>query len=343
MPVDVFPEFAPPRVEIQTPSLGLSAEEVESLVTVPLEQALNGVDGLELMRSKSVPDLSSIELLFKPGTDELRARQLVQERVATVVSTLPTWAAPPVMMPPVSATGRVMKIGMSSKNVSLIDMSMIAYWTIRARLLRVPGVANVAIWGERIKMPQVQVDPERMRAHDVSLDEVMETTADALDVGILQFSNGAVIGTGGFIETPNQRLGIRPRLGRSSSAEDLAQVPIGDQKKSDGTPLRLSDVANVVEDTWPLIRRRGHQRRSRAHARRREVPVGQHAGGDAGRRRGARRAAPWSARYRDRLDHLPAGGLHPGRARQSHPSVAHRVLPGDAGASSPSCSSGAPP
>ena len=82
MPVDVFPEFAPPRVEIQTPCLGLSAEEVESLVTVPLEQAFNGVEGLDLMRSKSIPDLSSIEMLFKPGTDELRARQLVQERLA---------------------------------------------------------------------------------------------------------------------------------------------------------------------------------------------------------------------------------------------------------------------
>ncbi len=252
MPVDVFPEFAPPRVEIQTPSLGLSAEEVESLVTVPLEQAFNGVDGLDIMRSKSIPDLSSIELLFRPGTDVLRARQLVQERLATVLPTMPTWAAPPVIMPPVSTTGRFMKIGLSSKTVSLMDMSMVSYWTIRARLLGVPGVANVAIWGERIKIPQVQVDPERMQAHDVSLDEVMETTADALDVGILQFSGGAVIGTGGFVDTPNQRLNIHPVLS-IRSANDLAQVPISDKKKSDGTPLLLSDVADVREDTWPLI------------------------------------------------------------------------------------------
>src|SRR5437867_1817200 len=180
MPVDVFPEFAPPRVEIQTPCLGLSADEAESFVTVPLEQALNGVEGLELMRSKSVPDLSYIELLFKPRIDILQARQLVQERIATVTPTLPNWAAPPFMMPPVSTTGRFMKIGLSSKTVSLTDMSMIAYWTIRARLLRVPGVANVAIWGERIKMPQVQVVPGRMSANDVSLDQVMEVTADAL-------------------------------------------------------------------------------------------------------------------------------------------------------------------
>ncbi len=252
MPVDAFPEFAPPRVEIQTPCLGLSADEVEQLVTVPLEQAFTGLDGLDLMRSKSIPDLSSIELLFKPGTDVLHARQLVQERLATVIGTLPTWAAPPVIMPPVSTTGRVLKIGLSSKTVSLMDMSMISYWTIRARLLRVPGVANVAIWGERIRIPQVQVDPERMRAYHVPLDDVMETTADALDVGILQFSNGAVIGTGGFIETPNQRLDIHPVLSIKSAA-DLAQVPIGNRKKPDGSPLLLSDVATVTEGTWPLI------------------------------------------------------------------------------------------
>src|SRR5690349_9576101 len=155
-PVDVFPEFAPPRVEIQTPCLGLTAQDVESLVTVPLEQAFNGLPGLDTLRSKSIPDLSSIEILFKVGTDELRARQLVQERLATVIGTLPTWAAPPVIMPPVSSTSRVMKIGMTSKDVSLMDMSMISYWTIRARLLGVPGVANVLIWGERIKIPQVR-------------------------------------------------------------------------------------------------------------------------------------------------------------------------------------------
>src|SRR6266508_4154117 len=129
-PVDVFPEFAPTRVEIQTPCLGLTAQEVESLISVPLEQAFNGLPGLDIMRSKSIPDLSSIELLFKPGVDELRARQLVQERLATVIGTMPTWAAPPVIMPPVSSTSRVMKIGITSKDVSLMDMSMISYWTI---------------------------------------------------------------------------------------------------------------------------------------------------------------------------------------------------------------------
>jgi len=252
MAVDVFPEFAPEREEIQTICLGLSAQEVEALVTVPLEQELNGVQGLELMRSKSIGDLSSIELLFKPGTDILHARQLVQERMTNIMPNLPTWAAPPVLMPPVSVTGRFMKIGLSSKSIKLTDMSMMAYWTIRARLLRVPGVANVAIWGERIKMPQVRVDPERMAKYDVSLNEVMEQTADALDVGILYFSKGALIGTGGFIDTPNQRLGGRI-VSPLVTPLDLARMPIGQKHKPDGSPLLIRDVADVVEDTWPLF------------------------------------------------------------------------------------------
>src|SRR5438477_11180880 len=139
------------------------------------------------IRSKSVPQLSSIELLFKPGTDLMRARQLVHERIASVSPSLPTWAAPPVMLAPVSATGRAMQIGMTSKSHSLIEMSMTAYWTIRARLLRVPGVANVALWNERLKLMTVQAQPSRMQARRVPLEKVMEATADAVDAGLLKF------------------------------------------------------------------------------------------------------------------------------------------------------------
>jgi CzcA family heavy metal efflux pump len=248
IPVDVFPEFAPPRVQIQTACLGLSASDVEQLVTVPVEQALNGLPNLDQMRSSSVPQLSSVELIFKLGTDQLQARQLVQERLATVLPTLPTWASPPVMLQPLSATSRVMKIGLSSKSRSLIEMSMISYWTIRARLLRVPGVANVPIWGERLQMLQVQAEPEKMKAHDVSLEQVMQTTADALDVGLLKFSSGAQVGTGGFVDTPNQRLQVRHIL-PITTPRDLAQVVI---EKRGGKPLRLGDVARVVEDHQPL-------------------------------------------------------------------------------------------
>src|SRR4029453_7170362 len=150
--VDVFPEFAPPRVVVQTACLGLSSFDVEQLVSVPLEQAFNGIDGLDELRSKSVPQLASVELIFDAAVDLLRARQLVAERMTAVSSTLPTWAAPPVMLAPVSATGWAMQIGMTSKDHSVIEMSMTAYWTIRARLLEVPGVANVALWNERLQM-----------------------------------------------------------------------------------------------------------------------------------------------------------------------------------------------
>jgi CzcA family heavy metal efflux pump len=240
--VDVFPEFAPPRVEIQTICLGLSSAEVEQLVTVPLENALNGVPDIDVMRSKSVAQLSSILLIFKSGVDGIRARQLVSERMALASKTLPTWAAPPFMMPPLSSTSRIMKIGITSQDKSVMDLSMLAYWTIRQRLLGVPGVANVAIWGERLKMLQVMVDPDRMAAAGVTLDQVQEAVSDALDVGLLRYSRGAHIGTGGFVETPNQRFqlifaasGVTP--------ETLSRVPV---TTKDGKPLLLSEVANLV-------------------------------------------------------------------------------------------------
>jgi CzcA family heavy metal efflux pump len=249
MRVDVFPEFAPPRVVIQTNCLGLSTADVESLVTVPLEQALNGLKGLDDMRSKSVPQLSSIEMIFKQGTDLQEARQLVQERLSTVQASLPTWAAPPVMLPPLSATARVMQVGMSSTTHSQIAMSMMAYWTIRARLLHVPGVANVALWGEELQMMTVQVDPQLMRAHNVALNDLMEATAGSVDSGLLKFSTGNVIGTGGNVETGNQRLSIRHVLPIVTPA-DLAQVTVPDK---DGRPVPIGQVAQVKEDHQPLI------------------------------------------------------------------------------------------
>lgn len=248
MPVDVFPEFAPPRVQIHTICLGMSAAEVEQFVTVPMEQALNGIDGIDVMRSKSAAQLSYIELVFKLGADQMDARQLVQERLASVQNTLPTWAAPPVMLQPLSATSRVMKIGMTSDTISLEDLSMTAYWKIRARILRVPGVANVAIWGERIKAYQVEVEPGKMQEQNVSLDSIMEVTSTALDAGLLRFADGGFIGTGGFIDTPNQRLGIRNKLA-IVTPEDLAEVPLASR---DGKTVLLGDVAKVVQEA-PLL------------------------------------------------------------------------------------------
>jgi CzcA family heavy metal efflux pump len=247
-PVDVFPEFAPPQVEVQTPCVGLSSEEVEEFITVPLEEQLNGVPGLDVIRSSSVPQLSSITLIFDRGTDILKARQVVQERLAGVAKTLPSWARPPLIMQPLSSTSRTLKIGLSSDTMSLIDLSTIARHKIRTRLLRVPGVANVGIWGQRKQQRQVQLNPRMLREHRVSVAQAMAATADALEAGLLKFSKGAVVGTGGAIETPNQRLPIRHVL-PVLNARELAKVSF---KSSSGEVLQLADLGNVVTGHPPL-------------------------------------------------------------------------------------------
>jgi CzcA family heavy metal efflux pump len=232
-PLDVFPEFAPPLAEIQTEAPGLSTEEVDSLVTVPLENALNGTPFLKTIRSKSVLGLSSVVLIFQEGTEVRGARQLVQERLSLAQSRLPAVVKPPVLMAPYSSLSRAMKIGVTSKTLSQMDISELALWTIRPRLMSVPGVANVAIWGQRDKQYQVLVDPERLRAAGVTLDAVMRAAADATQLN-----------AGGFVDTPNQRLAVR-QLVAISSADDLARTVVAFR---DGSPIRLGDVARVVID-----------------------------------------------------------------------------------------------
>src|SRR3954453_1339782 len=185
--VDVFPEFAPVLVQIETSCVGLSTSEVEGLVTVPLEDALNGTPGVDTIRSSSVGQLSAITLQFKQGTDELHARQLVQERLQAVAPTLPTWAAPPQMLPRKSATSRVLQIGLSSNTVPRLDLSMIAATTIKARLLHVPGVAAVSIWGQRLTQLQVQARPKDMLKHGVTFDAMKEHGAADPHAGTPKF------------------------------------------------------------------------------------------------------------------------------------------------------------
>src|SRR2546425_3981138 len=132
MPVDVFPEFAPPTAEIQTEALGLSASEVENLVTLNTEELLAGVPWLKTMRSRSVPGMSSVQLIFQPGTNLMQARQLVQERLI-LSYLLPNVSQRPVMLNPVSATSRTMMIGVSSKKLSPLELSVLARWTIKPR------------------------------------------------------------------------------------------------------------------------------------------------------------------------------------------------------------------
>ena len=248
-PVDVLPEFSPPYAEIQTEALGLSAEEVEQLITVPLEaDLLNGVEGVEVIRSKSLPGLSSIVLVFEPGRDVYRERQLIEERLAQAHA-LPHVSKPPTMLQPLSSSSRVLMIGMSSEELSSIEQSVIAHWVMRPQLLGVPGVANVSVWGMRDQQLQVLVDPERLRSHGLTLSQVVESAGNAQVVSPLTFLEASTPGTGGFIETPQQRLQVRHLIEKIADPEALGQVPVA----GTGGKLRLSDVADIVVDHQPLI------------------------------------------------------------------------------------------
>jgi CzcA family heavy metal efflux pump len=245
---DVFPEFAPPIIEVQTLATGNSSTEVEELITIPIEDALNGIEGLDEMRSYSVEQVSSIKMYFKRGTDRNKARQLVQERLAGVTSQLPQWASPPFMMPALSSTSRILKIGLTSDELSPLDMSAIAYWKIRQRLMRVPGVAQVLIYGERLKQRHVQINPNKLAENGVSLTHVMETTSNSFDAGVLSFEEAFTVGQGGFVESNGRRMNVR-NIQPIVSEKELAQVPL---ERRNGDVLRLSDVGDVVEDTMPL-------------------------------------------------------------------------------------------
>jgi Cu/Ag efflux pump CusA len=250
-PVDVLPEFSPPYVEVQTEALGLSAEEVEQLITVPLEaDLLNGVAWLDSIESESVQGLSSIVLTFEPGTDPIRARQMVAERL-TQAHALPNVSKPPAMLQPLSSSNRLMIVSLSSNDLSLTELSVLARWNVRPRLMGVEGVANVAIWGQRERQLQVLVDPQRLSSAGVSLEEIIETTGNALWVSPLTFLEASTPGTGGFIDTPNQRLGVQ-HIFPIDTADDLARVPI-EQADGEKPIMRLGDVADVVEDHQPLI------------------------------------------------------------------------------------------
>jgi len=249
MHADVLPETSATIVRIQTEALGLSAPEVEALVTVPLEKnLLEGVMGVTDVTSMTLPGVSDIDLHFAPGTGILEARQLVQERL-TGAFVLPNVSKPPVMLQPVSSTGNVMIVGLTSSRLSLIDLSVLARWTIVPRLLGVPGVADVATFGQADRQLQVLVDPARLAAHHVTLDQVIETVGNSQLVSPLSFLEASTPGTGGFVEGPNQRITVRHVL-PFGTPSNLAQVPVATDT---GAPLRLSSIAQVVRGHQPLI------------------------------------------------------------------------------------------
>jgi CzcA family heavy metal efflux pump len=252
MPVDVLPEFAPPVVEVQTEAIGLSAEEVESLITLNLEELLSAVPWLKSIRSQSVTGLSSIVLTFERGTDIMKARQMIQERL-TLAYTLPNVAHPPVILQPLSATSRFMMVGVSSDKIDPTHLSLLARWTIKPRLVGVPGVANVAIWGQRLRQLQVQIDPDRLHDARVMQQEIIAAAGDALWVSPLTFLKGSAPGTGGWIDNRNQRLGVEHSM-PIKSPEDMAKVAVAPvHLLMTGKTLSLGEVAEVTFAHPPLI------------------------------------------------------------------------------------------
>jgi Cu/Ag efflux pump CusA len=249
MSVNALPETAPVVVVVQTEALGLSAPEVEALVTVPLEKnLLEGVLGVTDVTSDSIPGLSAIDLHFAPGTNLYQARQLVQERL-TSAFILPNVSKPPVMLQPVSSSGNVMIIGLTSRALSQIDLSVLARWTIVPRLLGVSGVANVSTFGQADRQLQVLVNPAVLAAHQLSVEDIVDATGNSQLVTPLSYLAGSTPGADGFLENSNQRITIRHVLPFGTPA-NLAQIPVADVNNK---PLLLGSVATVVDGHQPLI------------------------------------------------------------------------------------------
>jgi Cu/Ag efflux pump CusA len=250
MNADVLPESSPVTVDIQTEALGLSAPEVEELVTVPLEKNLfEGVLGVTDETSDSIPGMSNIELHFAPGTDLYHARQLVQERLNSAF-VLPNVSTPPTMVQPVSTTSDVELVGLTSKSQNLIDLSVLARWTIVPKLLGLGGVANVSTYGQSNLQLQVLVNPREMISRNVTLADVIAAVGNSQLVSPITYLQGSTPGTGGYIEDGNQRLDIRHIL-PFGTPSNLAVLPIVGPGIPAGTTV--SSVSSVVTGHQPFI------------------------------------------------------------------------------------------
>ena len=234
----MFPEFAPPQVAIQTEAPGLSSEQVEVLVTQPIETSVNGLAGVESMRSASIQGLSVITVVFLPRSDIYRARQLVTERLAVVGSQLPQGVRPPAMTPLTSSASTVLVVGLTSDQRSLMDLRTIADWTVRRRLLAVPGVAQVSTYGGDVRSLQVQVRPEDLIRFRVSMNDVLAAARKATGV------RGA-----GFVDTVNQRITLQTQ-GQSLTPEQVERTVLLHEA---GASIVLGDVADVVAAPEPPI------------------------------------------------------------------------------------------
>src|SRR3954465_4967484 len=196
--LDVFPNFVQPQVVIQTESPGLSPEQVEVLVTRPVETAINGLGGMESMRSESIEGLSIVTAVFEEGTDVFLARQMLNEKLGELAGQMPVGVKSPKMTPLTSSTMDLLKIGLVSERMSQMELRTFADWTLKPRLLAVPGVAKCSVYGGDVRQLQIQVNPELLMGRGLTLNDVLTAARAATGVR-----------GGGFVETPNQRVVIQ--------------------------------------------------------------------------------------------------------------------------------------
>ncbi|MDC7694364.1 efflux RND transporter permease subunit [Asticcacaulis sp. DXS10W] len=237
-PYDVFPDFVPAQAEVQTEAPGLSAEQVEQLITRPVEQAINGAAGVETVRSKSQQGLSVVTVVFKSGIDPYRSRQIVSESLSEAADTLPLSARTPRVAPLTSSTMDLLKVGFTSERLSPADLRDWVQWRLRPRLMSVPGVARATVYGGVVRRFEVQVRPDDLQTRGLGLNEVVTAVQGST----------AMIG-GGFIDTAEQRILIEPRAQATTPAE-ISEVVV---RQANGVVVHLSDVADVVEAAAPDV------------------------------------------------------------------------------------------
>jgi nickel/cobalt tolerance cation efflux system protein len=228
--MDVLPEFSPPQVIVETDSPGTVAQEVETLISFPLETAINGTPGVTQVRSVSQTGISMVTVIFAYGTDIYTARQLINEKIQLVIPRLPKGTETPTMLPVMSAVADVLKIGMTSDRMSMMELRTLADWVVRNRLLAVPGVARVYVIGGDQKQYQVIVDPKNLRSFNVTLDAVRQAV-----------QNANVVAPAGVMVSEDKQYAIRA-VGRAQSVEDIANSVIVTRK---GVPVLVRHVATV--------------------------------------------------------------------------------------------------
>lgn len=239
--VDVFPDLNAPTVTVLTDAHGMAPEEVETLVTIPLESAVNGATGVRRVRSFSTAGFSIVHVEFDWSMDVYNARQIVAEKLQTAVSNLPAEVPAPIMAPMSSLMGEIMLVSLMAdpavEGITPMDVRTLADWTVRRRLMSLPGIAQVVAIGGEVKEYQVQLVPERLAVHEVSLDAVVEAAASA-----------SISGTGGVLRTGGREYQIRG-LGQAYTVDALARSVVA---RRGAAPILLGDVANVT--VGPAIR-----------------------------------------------------------------------------------------